>query len=63
MISVNDYHSAGNPLTIYACPKCKAYAEYKTDSDGFVEEVVFKKNYKFDEFELKQLKRKCGKIY
>lgn len=58
MVSVNDYHSCGYPMTIYACPKCESGAEVVTDDDGFITTCIFNKYKKFDDFELKMLKQK-----
>lgn len=48
MVSVNDYHSCGYPMTIYACPKCESGAEVVTDDDGFITTCIFNKYKKFN---------------
>lgn len=55
MVSVNDYHSCGYPMTVYACPKCKSGVEVVTDNDGFIKTAKFDKYRKFSEFELRRL--------
>ncbi len=64
MVSVNDYHSCGYPMTIYACLKCESGAEVVTDDDGFITTCIFNKYKKFNDFELKMLKqRKIEQIW
>lgn len=63
MVSVNDYHSCGYPMTIYACPKCESGAEVVTDDDGFITTCIFNKYKKFNDFELKMLKQKKQNRY
>lgn len=55
MISVNKYHSAVYPMTVYACLECKAGAEVVTDTDGSIRTAKFDKYRKFCEFELRKL--------
>lgn len=55
MISVNKYHSGVYPMTVYACPECKAGAEVVIDTDGSIKTVKFDKYRKFYDFELKKL--------
>lgn len=57
MVSVNDYHSCGYPMTVYACHECKSGAEVVTDNDGFIKTVKFDKYKKFGEFELRMLEQ------
>ena len=63
MISVNKYHSGVYPMTVYACPECKAGTEVVTDADGSIKTAKFDKYRKFYEFELRKLEQKVKEIW
>lgn len=61
MISVNDYTGCGLNKYILACPKCRSGMEVVKNNDNFITSVLFIRDYKFDEFDLKRLEEKIRK--
>ena len=61
MVCVNDYYCWGINKDILACPKCKSGMEIDRNADGFIKTVLFRRDYKFSEFEAKTLEEKIKK--